>query len=216
MKRKTSMWKLLIWAYRNQMVQYETDCFEDGSGVIEGTLHGGGFPDWMHKGRGHPTTATSDAHAVHALVRSLGSRKSWLLIESGAQGQPPNWKPEIPERRVVPVWKGPKGRIERVDGELQAFGQLRHIWSKSRNKIGCLIAYEGVPEDEAQRIHQRAQRTYSDWWEALSLATSIITGDVGLTRWLVTEIGAPQYPWCAKDLTKNENRKILRQQCDMA
>ena len=153
--------------------------------------------------------AHADARVVHACVRWLGSRKSVLLIQSGARAEIPDWNPVIPERRIIPMWKGPKGRIERIDGEVRVVGQIRQIWNKSRNPVGCWIDYEGIPQAEAEAMTERARIIYAEWWHGLFELSQILSGEDALMRWQVTETGASPEPWRDGELTKYENRKIL-------
>ncbi len=158
------MWALLIWAYKRQMVHYEPD-WDDGPGMASHAAGlaslallgvGRGDERWSINGAG--TTAHEDAHIVHDRVCMLAPTDRDLIIKTAAAGRPPDWGPDIPELRVVPVRRGGTGRV-------------RMIYGKSHRPIACMIDYEGVPEDEALAIRHAARQTYRHWWRLLRQAS---------------------------------------------
>lgn len=186
-KTEITMWKLLIWTYRQQMVQYEVDRAHEhhAVGSMLGDFIGiGSQGRYADRGciNGAGTTAHSDAHVVHAYVSDLRWSDAYLLIQTASKAEQPQWDPAIPEFRVVPSRKG-------------GTGSIRMIWSKSRNAIGCWIDYEGVPKEEADGIRDAARQTYSRWWEALRMLRQTFVIYDCLTRWTVTRTGVPRQPW---------------------
>lgn len=182
----TTMWRLLIWAYRRQMVQYETDrAFEHRAvGQLAKELLGYSTGDTMRGCiNGAGTTAHEDAHVVHAHVMALKPRPRYLLIDCAARAAPPNWSPAIPPHRFVPSRKAGTGTI-------------RMIWRKG-NAVGCLIEPEGIPELEAALIRQRAREAYVDWWQALRQVRLTMVHEHRLGLWRVSGIGAEDRPWNA-------------------
>jgi hypothetical protein len=177
------MWRLLVWAYRGQMVQYETDRhreFRAGSFVDELLGFGrGASPRATINGMG--SSAHDDAHIVHAHVAALRRRAGDLLIEAAARGHPPDWSPDVPRFRIVPMRKAGSGMI-------------RMLWRRG-NAVGCLIDYEGVPEHEAERIRQAARDRYADWWQALRQVRLTMAHEHRLSLWRVSGIGAEDEPW---------------------
>jgi len=195
-RQPTTMWKLLIWAYRRHMVQYEVDRHIEhrpGYLIDEIMASQSGFAE---RGciNGAGTTAHDDAHVVHAHVMALRPRARDLLIARAAKGEPPDWNPPIPPYRITPLWKGPPGRVERVNGVLTVFGSVYRIWRKG-NPVGHLIAYDGVPEHEAELIRKRARDAYTDWWQALRQVRLTMVHEHRLSLWRVSGMGAEDEPW---------------------
>jgi hypothetical protein len=209
--------KLMTWAYRTNMVQYETDraydwdtrsvvrlssTYESRDIWARGSINAAG------------TSAHADAHAVHSYVRQLRWLQSKLIVDGAVKGAPPNWNPDIAPFRVVPMWKGEPGRIERVGGILQVYGTVRRIWRRG-NAVGHLIAYEGMPPEVAERKRLLARDEYAAWWNGLRAVYEALH-DVPLELWQVTEIGAPREPWAERVLTRYDFSKIIPDDCVMA
>lgn len=235
MRQDTTIWKLLTWSYRNQMVQYETDRHwefrlsrQDRS--ILDDLAGGedADPEIEDDGRGcingAGTTAHADAHIVHAHVSDLRSVVRQLIVSSAAKGTPPDWNPALPASRVVPSWMGQRGHIERkspalwdvvVRGKIRMHYGVTRKGKKSHEPNGCMIEYEGISDEEAARIRSDARRAYSEWWLALSNLSIRLRMEPRLRLWTVTEIGVQQRPW-ATLLTKPGKSKMLTSNFDMA
>jgi hypothetical protein len=184
-----TMWELLVWAYKRQMVHYEPET-ADGPVMASGApglaslaLLGlaGGDGRWSVSAAG--TTAHDDAHLVHGRVCLLTPADRDLIIDTAATGRPPVWNPEIPPHRVVPVRRGGTGGI-------------RMIYGKSHRPIACMIDYEGVPLEEVAAIREAARDEYTHWWRLLRrVRLSITLSMTPLTRWRLAEIGAQREPW---------------------
>lgn len=184
--RPISMWRLTVWAYRTQMVQYETDRFRDQRSIRTladelGYRSGGIEPRGCINGAG--TTAHDDAHILHAHVRRLGP-DSALIVKAGRMGVMPIWNPQVPTLRVVPVRKA-------------GGGSLRMIYGRRHMPVGCLIDYEGFPEDEIETLRAEARENYDCWWEGLRRLRVAMSRERGLTRWRIEGLGAPARPWLA-------------------
>lgn len=184
-RQPISMWKLTVWAYRRQMVQYETDRFYEqrpigslaqaldfrsGHGEARGCINGAG------------TTAHADAHVLHRHVRMLPPGEYAAIIRAGREGLLPIWSPMIPELRIVPVRKA-------------GGGDLRMIYGRSHRPIGCLIEYEGFPDDEAEKLRSRARADYACWWRGLRRLRVAMMHETGLSLWKIEGIGAVSEPW---------------------
>lgn len=197
-RQPITLWRLLTWAYRIQMVQYETDrAYEhrQGGSFVERMLGFGSGGDTMRGCiNGAGTTADDDAHIVNSFVQLLRPKARYLLIDTAAAGSPPDWNPEIPPLRVVPVRKGT--------------GTLRMIYGKRHAPIGCMIDYEGMAPEEAGAIRARAREIYADWWLALRQLRLSMLPNPGLARWRLGGIGAEQQPWNASPLTNGGNSQI--------
>lgn len=180
-----TMWKLTVWAYRRQMVQYETDRFYEqrpigalakelgfrsGGGDVRGCINGAG------------TTAHADAHVLHRYVRMLAPAEYAAIINAGRVGLPPVWSPMVPELRVVPVRKA-------------GGGDLRMVYGRSHRPIACLIEYVGVSDDEAERMRVRAREVYARWWRALRRLRVAMLHETGFSLWKIAGIGAVSEPW---------------------
>lgn len=187
MKKPITTWKLLIWAYRIQMVQYDTDWYDD-SGRDDGAGARSDF-DWaLAPARDRTTAAHPDAHIVHSYVRDLKWGQGKLIVDSASKRQPPNWDPQIPPLRIVPSRYGGSGRIRMIYG-------LTRKGRKSHKEIGSWIEYEGVSDAEANAIRTKARAVYTTWWEALRQLTVQFRGDDVFQRWRIVDIGAIREPW---------------------
>jgi hypothetical protein len=186
--RPITMWKLLVWAYKRHMVQYERDRafvhhnVRSRMGGLIGLRGSGGY--YAERGciNGAGTTAHEDAHLVHAYVRSLDRAACALVIDTASREAPPEWSPYIPPLRVVPVRKG--------GGNLRMMRDPR-----SHRAIGCYIEYVGVPDDEAAAILASARKLYRKWWDGLSELYRQLMDEDELTLWHVVTIGAEPEPW---------------------
>jgi hypothetical protein len=180
-----TLWKLMVWAYRIQMVQYETDrAFEyRGTGSFADELLG--YRSGIETVRGcinaAGTTAHEDAHLLHSYVRALHPRETALLIDAAAKASIPDWDPELPKFRVIP---------SRKPG-----GNLRMVWSKKGQPIGCQIEYAGIPEAEAEAMRRHARKVYSAWWKAMRTVRCRLLFERRLTKWRIVGLGAPCEPW---------------------
>lgn len=178
-------WRLMIWAYRIQMVHYDAGFYEEplgDSGREPSAL------DWaLAESRWRNSTAHPDAFAVHEAVKQLAmptQRK--LLIESAAVRRVPVWNPDLPRPRVV--------------AERWPSGRLRMLRDSGRRETACLIRIEGVMPEEAEAIRADAQDAYALWWSALRQVRGMLRSWNSLERFCVTEIGAPRAPWLTKPL----------------
>jgi hypothetical protein len=177
------MWDLLVWAYKRQMVRYETDRHEarwrtgfsacSPSWTVGAALALGGHARGAINGAG--TTAHEDAHLVHAHVLSLAPAPRDLIIRTAERGAPPDPEPVLPPCRVVPVRKGGSGGI-------------RMLYGKSGRPVACLIDYEGIPEPEARAIREDARRTHERWRQALADLEAAMLTETRLSRWRVSGI----------------------------
>ena len=186
LKKLTTTWKLLIWAYRSQMVQYEVDRHAEyarGTSMLD-ELVGSRSRQFDGRGciNGAGTTAHEDAHIVHNTLSHLQPNQQHLLIKTAAKGERPEWDPVFPPFRVVPVRRGGSGAI-------------RMIYGRKHKPIGCWIDYEGIPDAEASAIRAKARAMYSTWWEALRTLTMQLRGEHLFERWRVNGIGAIRDPW---------------------
>lgn len=175
-----TMWELLVWAYKRQMVRYEVDRHEpewrtgfrstSATWRLGSAMAQGGGARGSINGAG--TTAHPDAHLVHAHVMRLEPADRDLIIATAERGTPPDPNPVLPALRVVPVRKG-------------GTGAPRMLYGKSGRPVACLIDYEGIPEQEARRIGQVARDTYARWRQAVLLLGCAILRQNSLSRWRV-------------------------------
>jgi hypothetical protein len=212
-KASITLWALLVWAYKRQGVQYETDrafSFAPAgayAGDFLGASGGHGWESWEGRGciNGAGTIAHRDAHVLHAIVRGMKPSKRRSLIETAAVGKQPVWDPVIPHLRVVPLWKGPKGRIERHQGQLVVMGKLLSMYPGQRFPgdahrdrhagFGHWIAFEGCDEHEGESLRAAARADYEKWWQALFELYRQVWFDGAFERWKITSIGAKREPW---------------------
>lgn len=185
-RQPTTLVRLMTWAYRTNMVQYETDRAHEfsatGSFVPDLLGYRSSYDVERACVRGMGTSADPEAHVLHAHVRTLRAKERDLLIDFAARGAIPDWNPLIPEFRVIPSRKG-------------GTGNLRMIWSKKRQPIGCMIEYEGIPPEDAEAKRRAARDLYALWWKAMRILKCRLLFEGRLVRWKITEIGAPREPW---------------------
>lgn len=182
-KTPITMWALLIWAYKRQMVRYEVDRALALEPAADGSRGLPGVAFWGERGciNGAGTTAHPDAHRVHAHVLRLPPARRDLVIKTAEQGLPPEWDPSIPPLRVIPMRK--------------AGGAIKRIWNRSGNDVGCWITFEGVAEDEARMIRGAARDIYTCWWWALFASYRDAWIEDRLERWKISGIGVEREPW---------------------
>lgn len=192
-RQPITAWKLVVWAYRRQMVAYDAGWYCDAD-PGDGVELPSAFDMAQAQVAERNTTAHPDAHLVHSRVRDLRWHVAKLIVDSASAGIPPAWQVQVPTHRFVPMWKGVPGRIERVDGVLQVFGDVRRIWRRG-NVVGHRVVPEGIPQEEADIIRRQARERYSLWWSGLRMVRDRLCDDERLRRWRVTEIGAPCEPW---------------------
>jgi hypothetical protein len=213
-KTSITLWALLVWAYKRQGVQYETDravSFAPAgayAGDFLGASGGQGWESWEGRGciNGAGTIAHRDAHVLHAIVRGMKRQKRQLIVDSAASGVQPIWEPVIAPLRVVPVWRGARGRIECSNGQVKVMGKPMSMYPGQRFPgdpqtegrhvgIGHWIAFEGCTDDEAAAIRAAAREDYGRWWAALFDLYREVWFEGAFERWKVGSIGAVQAPW---------------------
>jgi hypothetical protein len=202
-QKPITTWRLLVWAYRIQMVQYDTDwCGDNGRDDWLGAPDA--FDLALAPTAERSTAAHPDAHIVHARVVKLRWPAGKLIIDSAARRRPPIWNPILPEFRVVPVWIGAEGHIERNSRDLwdvTVYGRLRMMYGvtrkgrKSHEPNGCAIDYRGPTPDEIAEAKAKARQDYATWWEALRSLTHQLRGRDVFERWRIDGIGAIRDPW---------------------
>jgi hypothetical protein len=212
-KTSITLWALLVWAYRRQGVQYETDrafSFAPAgayAGDFMGASGGQGWESWEGRGciNGAGTIAHRDAHVLHAIVRGMKRQKRQLIVDSAASGLQPVWEPVIAPLRVVPVWRGAQGRIERSNGQVKVLGKPMSMYSGQRfpgdaqrdNHMGMghWIKFEGCTDAEAALIRDAAREDYSRWWAALFDLYREVWFEGAFERWKISSIGVRKAPW---------------------
>ena len=200
-----SVFDLMVWAYRGQGVQYEVDRHPEFApkrwrgNLVEDLL--GWRKGYSARGciNGMGSVASIEAHIIHAHVRTLSNATQHLIIKCGENGKAPNWDPVIPPFRLIPDWKGQKGRLERIDGELVVYGTFRKIWSAKRKWIGCRLREEGTPAVIGAAILDRARKDYRLWYDGLAKLEPALAIDPRLAEIPVRGIGAEKDPWLRRD-----------------
>jgi hypothetical protein len=213
LKTSSTLWALLVWAYKRQGVQFETDRASalQPAGAYAGDFLGASGPQacegWEGRGciNGAGTIAHPDAHILHAQVRKLKPSARKLIIDTAAAGRPPVWDPIIPPLRVVPLWKGPSGRIERVAGQVTVLGKLLSMYpgqsfpgDPQRDRhvgVGHWIGYEGCTDAEAEVIRTTARENYQRWWAVLFELYREVWFETAFERWKISSIGVERMPW---------------------
>lgn len=191
-KTAITLWALLVWAYRRQMVHYERDraialrgaARRPGS-LARGFLRPGQASVWAERGciNAAGTTAHTDAHIAHAHVWALGDTYRDILIKTAAASQPPVWNPEVPPLTVRPVLK-------------PGTNQPRLIRDpRSHRPVACEIVIEGYSPEEADAIRAEAREVYLGWWELLAELHHRMRNEDRFERWKISAIGVEREPW---------------------
>lgn len=193
-----TMWGLLVWAYKRELVRFggarEAGGGEGPDGVLsmgrntrticrmlaEGALIAGTAASAARL----PVPIHADAEWVHGLVRTLDRDEYWLIVTTAEREAPPNWAPEIEAAWTRPV--------------LRANGRPKHIVDAGGRVIACRLETGGVDPWEANRIREEARETYARWFRLLAAMRDKIIEEDALTRWRVTGIGAEPMPWLAR------------------
>ena len=214
-KTSITLWALLVWAYRRQEVQYETDrAFAlqpvgAYAGDFLGSCGGQALEGWEGRGciNGAGTIAHRDAHILHAIVKGMTRSKRRLIVDTAASGKPPVWNPVIEPLRVVPMWKGPQGRLERVSEGVKVLGKLLSLYpgqqvpggpqprGERHVGVGHWIDYRGCDDAKAESMRAAAREEYARWWAALFELYREVWFESAFERWKVGTIGAPKAPW---------------------
>lgn len=207
-----TLWALLVWAYRGQMVQYERDrafAFRPAAAYAGHFLPGQTSSTWEGRGciNGAGTLAHHDAHILHAVVTRLPAAQRRLVVDTAADGRPPVWDPRVEPVRVVPLWKGAEGRIEREHGRVRVLGQPLRMYAGQRypgderrgrhQAVGCWIGYVGHTAEEAAAIRTAARKNYAFWWAGLLEVYRCAWSEKGFERWKISSMGVPREPWKA-------------------
>lgn len=186
----TTMWGLLVWAYKRELVRYCEGRVAAGPGLgVRGSgtgnvcrmLEVGISGEWAGSGPSRfPVHA--DAEWVHGLVRSLDKDEFWLIVRSAEAEKPPEWDPVIAPLRVVPM--------------LKANGRPRMIVCPIEGRpVACRIEVHGVPPDEAAATRRAARERYAHWYRLLWAMREKCNEENALTRWRIAGIGAEAEPW---------------------
>jgi len=199
----TTMWQLLVWAYKRELVRVADG--RVGAGVAGGDWprgYGGGsvtgavcrMMETGLLGNGHSGARRvmgggapgfkvhADAEWVHGLVKTLDRDELWLVVKTAEAGEPPEWNPEVEMAWVEPVLKA-NGRPAMI------------VDPKSKRPIACRIKLHGVTREEAARIQLEARDRYRKWYRLLWAMRDVLVQEDALTRWSVTGIGAERWPW---------------------
>lgn len=210
-----TMWRLLVWAYKHELVRfagtppqlYDTWQHVSETGAVMAALQAGVAVrraidgDW---GRARGTingrpSAHPDADVVHWVVsRHFTTEEQWALIHAGESGEPPEWNPEVPPLRVVPVRnvRGKPKMLYPADCRRIAAEVGGDAWHGSRNEpVACAIKVIGVNDSERARFLAQARLAYLDWWILLRHLRDRLVVENKLSRWRVTDVGLPMEPW---------------------
>lgn len=189
----TSLWALLVWAYRRELVRYAYGSHHDREAILDhkSTTATAVVCRSLEYGAiiSGPTAVAApmrvhpDAEWLHGLVMTLDRDEYWQTVKAAENEVPPDWNPYVPKARVKP-WLKPNGRP-------------RMMVDHNRNVIACRMILEGVPAEEREAIRIAARRRYAAWWRVLSAMRDKLLEEDALTRWRVTGIGLEPEPWLA-------------------
>lgn len=195
----TTTWRLMVWAYKTQMVRSEAERpgvadrflgYRTSTAVVCDRLQSG----WWGGGclAADRRSADADAFTVHGWVQSLSDIEALLLMRSAEAGREPCWSPELPRMRIEPEIAG-RGGMAGV------------LYVMPAGYPYCPVRVRG---DDAAReaILRQARDDYGLWWRALSMLTEAIravdneqdAASIRLTRWRISGIGAEREPWLQK------------------
>lgn len=190
-RRPGTMWQVLEWAYRSEMVRF---AFDDDirphrqdyggrsmTGLVCDRLETG----IISFGVSHPkgSAADADALAVDYLVETLPREDYWLVVNASERGVPPPVAPEAMEHAVVePVLKA-NGRPRMIVCPIQ------------RRPVACRVQVRGYTPDEIAAATRKCRESYERFVHLLTVLRDRLVADDHLTRWELTAIGVPAAPW---------------------
>ncbi len=187
-RRPGTMWQVLEWAYRNEMVRfafggvdYVAPRGSSMTAVVCDRLETGvltyGSP------LGQTVAAHEDAFQVSYLVGTLAREDYWLLVNAGERGVPPPAAPDAMELAVVePVLKA-NGRPRMITCPIQ------------RRPVACRIVVRGYTPEEIEAAHRKCRESYARFVHLLTILRDRLVAEDRLTRWELTSIGVPVAPW---------------------
>lgn len=204
-RQPTTVWDLLVWAYRAQRVERTSATAQPGratpadlghrisgcGAALVGDVMATGMlgtgcsvrtSSWV--GRCHP-----DAERVAWWVDGLAPEEWHLVRESARRGVAPAWHIELPRLEVLP--------------RLRANGRPEMLYDGMSNRaIACLIDVVGVSDSVRAEAAAEQRARYEVWWQALWMLAEVMRDDQRLKRWFVTGIGAERAPWEGVDGTR--------------
>lgn len=182
-RRPGTMWQVLEWAYRNEMVRF-VKTGHDFVGDLRGSMTAY-VCERLETGVmsfGAPA-AHEDALEVHFFVSTLSREDYWLLVNAGERGAPPPAAPDAMEMAVVePVLKA-NGRPRMITCPIQ------------RRPVACRVVVRGYTPEEIEAAHRKCRESYARFAHLLTILRDRLVAEDRLTRWELTSIGVPVAPW---------------------
>lgn len=195
-RAEITMWGLLEWAYRREMVRFagRSAWYDQGGGFMPISQSGAvcaALRDGI-AGRGAATingrpSAHPDADFVESLVLQWldGTPDYWLLINAAEKGIFPDTNPARATLKVRPV-VGKNGAVR------------MYLDPVSRRPTACLIYVTGETDAEYRSRVAEARLRWLDLVTiAMTLRDRLLEHDL-LTRWRVTGLGIEEAPWESK------------------
>lgn len=185
-KRKdTTLWRLLVWAYRDQLVRRSGRDVVLASSNSSTGLACRAMRTGIVSSGGSPMTVAvpDDALTIDGMVGRLTTPHYWLLVRAAETGAPPDWDPKLPP----PTTR----RVRRDNGKP---AMLYRRPEKSAEPYASLVEFPfGAAWAERQRSEARTR--YAAFHAVLVRLHPVLGVERALLRWTVTGLGLPARPW---------------------
>jgi len=187
-RRPGTMWQVLEWSYRSEMVRFASGGRDYVSGL--GSSMTALVCERLETGivsfgasLGPTVAAHEDAFEVSYLVGTLAREDYWLLVNAGERGVPPPAAPDQMEMAVVePVLKA-NGRPRMITCPIQ------------RRPVACRVVVRGYTPEEIDAATRKCRESYARFAHLLTVLRDRLVAEDRLTRWELTSIGVPVAPW---------------------
>lgn len=181
----TTLWRLLVWAYRDQLVRRSgRDVVLTSSNSSTGLACGAMRTGIVASG-GSPLTAAvpEDALTVEAVAGQLTRADYRLLVQAAESGAPPDWNPKLPP---------PGCRPRRRDN-----GKIAMLYRRPHKRDEPYASLVEFPFGEAWAAGRRAEARalYHAFHTALVRLYPVLGAERALLRWRVAGLGLPAWPW---------------------
>lgn len=203
-RRETTLWQLLIWAFKTECVlavvgqddwRFISRCGDSAAMICDALALGHHIP-------GPTVTGGLDVHedallVYNAIRQGFGGPDAWVLMDAGRRGEAPKWRPNLPDVRVRPVMdtsrKKPKPEVWYRD-------------TRYRQGFFCPIIYTGFTDEEKVEERARAKARYVHFIDLMKrLHADMVAAGALLSRWHVLSLGVVEEPWsigCERGIAK--------------
>ena len=196
-RRETTLWDLLVWAFKTECVlavvgqddvRFISRCGDSARTICEALQLGHHIPGPVVTGG---LEVHEDALLVYNVIKEgFTGPDAWVLMDAARRGEPPTWSPELLDVKVRPVMdtsrRKPKPEVWYRD-------------TRYRQGFFCPIIYTGYTEEEKIEQRRLAQAGYDRFVGLMRYLLGDMKTGVGarLSRWHVSGLGIAEKPWAA-------------------